>query len=133
MKRLAIVFFLVSCVPILHAQKPRYGQEPPMAKAGVSYPIKVHISGIQIRRYCDAGNCEDVVHADAVMNQQKIELTGGFIFDHRFFRLNLRPGDYVARLLKTARDTTMAPLQDEYEVLLPDRTVWRCAVTGISE
>ncbi len=125
---LAIVLLLVSYVSCVNGQKTRYGQAQPSAKPGVSYQIKVHISGIHIRRYCDAGACIDVVHADTVMNQQKIELTGSFLF-----RLTLRPGDYTARLLKTVRDTTTAPLYDKYELLLPDRTVWRCQVTGISE
>lgn len=104
-----------------------------MAKPGVDYPVKLHISGIRIRNYCDDGTCWDALHADAVLNQQKIELTGDFIYTPGFFRVNLVPGDYTARFLKVAHKGATVPLYDEYELLLPDRHVWRCTVTGISE
>lgn len=75
-----------------------------------------------------------MLHADAVLNQQKIELTGDFIYTPGFFKVGLVPGDYSARLLKVARkDAAAPPLYDEYELILPDRTVWRCSVTGIFE
>jgi hypothetical protein len=133
MKRPLIAVILLACLPLLYAQKTRYGQEPPKAKPGVQYQVKVHISGIRIRRYCDAGTCDDVLHANAVLNQQKIELTGDFIYTPGFFPVNLVPGDYTARLLKIARKSAAVPLYDEYELLLPDRHVWRCTVTGIFE
>lgn len=132
MKRPLIALFLLACLPLLYAQKTRYGQEPPRANPGVDYPLKVHISGIRIRQYCN-GDCVDVLHADAVVDQKKLELTGGFLYEPRYFQINLAPGDYTARLLKTAHKGAAAPLNDEYELLLPDRHIWRCKVTGIFE
>jgi len=41
-------------------------------------------------------------------------------------------GDYTARLVRPNQGS-QASLFDEYELLLPDRRVWRCTVTGISE
>jgi hypothetical protein len=133
MKRPLIALLLLACLPLLYGQKTRYGQEPPTAKPGVDYLVKVHISGIRIRRYCDQGICDDVLHADAVLSQQKVELTGSFIYTPRFFQDSLVPGDYTARLLKVAHKGAAVPLYDEYELLLPDRHVWRCTVTGMSE
>ncbi len=133
MKRSLIALFLLACLPLLCAQKIRYGQKPPQAKPGVDYPLKVHISGIRIRRYCDSGTCDDVLHADAVLNQQKMELTGDFLYEPGFFQVSLVPGDYTARLLKIAHKGATVPLYNEYELLLPDRTIWRCSVTGIFE
>lgn len=132
MKRSLLALFLLACLPLLYAQKTRYGQEPPYAKPGVDYPIKVHVSGIRIRTYCN-GDCADYLHADVVIDQKKLELTGGFIYEPRYFQVNLVPGDYTARFLKSAQKGVTAPLYDEYELLLPDRHVWRCTVTGISE
>jgi len=135
MKRaLMVALVLIACLPLLCAQKTRYGQEPPYAKPGVDYPVKVHISGIRVRHYCDVNvNCYDLLHAEVVLNQKKAELTGGFIYLPRYYRLNLAPGDYTARLIKTGNMGFVAPLYDEYEVLLPDRHVWRCTVTGMFE
>jgi hypothetical protein len=131
MKRLSIALFLVACLPLLCAQKTRYGQEPPKAKPGVDYPIKVHISGVRIRTYCDQG-CTDYLHAEVVMDQKKLELTGSFLYEPRSSQVNLLPGDYTARLLK-ANKGEATPLYNQYELLLPDRHLWRCTVTGIFE
>jgi hypothetical protein len=47
------------------------------AKPGDNFPIKVHISGIHYREeYIGAGQTEDVIYADAVMNGKKVELRG---------------------------------------------------------
>ncbi len=134
MKRPLIALFLLACLPLLYAQKTRFSQQPPMAKPGVDYPLKVHISGIRIHPFCDANrNCYDLVYADAVLSQQKLELTGDFLYDPQYVQVSPVPGDYTARLLKTAHKGAAVPLYDEYELLLPDLHVWRCTVTGISE
>jgi hypothetical protein len=128
--------FLLACLPLLYGQKTRAGQEPPTtAKPGVDYPIKVHISGIRIRTNpnCIPGSCDDLLHADAVLNQQKIVLTGDLIYIQGSSQDNPVPGDYSARLLKIVRKGRAVPLYYEYELLLPDWHVWRCMVTGIDE
>ena len=133
MKRSLTALFLLMCLPLLYAQKSRYGQEPPYAKPGAVYPPKVHISGIRISQDCSSGTCYEGLATDAVLNQQKIELSGGFVYVPKFFRDNLVLGDYPARLLKIAHKGAKVPFYDEYELLLPDRHVWQCYVTGIFE
>jgi hypothetical protein len=127
MRRVLVALFLLACLPALGAQEVRYGQEPPKAKPGIDYPVKVHISAVRIRTYCN-GNCTEVLHVDAVADQKRLELTGAFLY-----QLNLVPGDYAARLLKTAHKGAATPIDDEYELLLPDKHIWRCTVTGIFE
>jgi hypothetical protein len=140
MKRPLIALLLLACLPLVYAQKYRYGQEPPMAKAGVDYPIRAHVSAIRVQFQYDPSRYElrtgpygEELHADMVIDQKKLELTCGILYDPRRYPLDLVPGDYTARLLKTAHQGATAPLYDEYELLLPDRHVWQCTVTGISE
>jgi hypothetical protein len=140
MKRPLIALFLLACLPLLYGQKTRFGQEPPYAKPGVDYPIKVHVSAIRIQYQYDpsryelrAGQYGEELHADMAIDQKKLELTCGILYDPSRYSLNLIPGDYTARLLKTAHQGAATPLYDEYELLLPDRHVWRCTVTGIFE
>jgi hypothetical protein len=95
----------------------------------------VHVSGIHIRTDWieprEGASLCTIVTANAILSGKKIELTGDCFPGH--FLLNLLPGDYQARLLKDPRKISGIPLYQEYEVLLPDRTVWRSTVTGISE
>ncbi|MGA3131684.1 MAG: hypothetical protein ABSD59_12835 [Terracidiphilus sp.] len=140
MKRSFIALFLLVCLPLLYAQKYRYGQEPPTAKPGVDYPIKVHVSAVRIQFQYDPSSNElrtgpygEELHANVVLDQEKLELTCGILYDPRRYSLNLVPGDYTARLLKTAHQGATTPFYDEYELLLPDRHVWRCTVTGMFE
>jgi hypothetical protein len=104
-----------------------------LCKAWRRLPLKVHISGVRISQDCAYGTCYDGLAADAVLNQRKIELSGGFICVPKFFQVNLAPDDYSARLLKIAHKGAASPFFDEYELLLPDRHVWQCYVTGIFE
>lgn len=113
------------------------GQELPKAKAGVAYPIKVHVSGIHLRTRCVSfmmkySSCSDVIYANATINGQKIELMGNEIWLPER-PIGLVPADYQARLLKTGHPAGAHPIGDKYELVLPDRTIWRCAVTGMSE
>ena len=138
MKKLATVLFLVSFVSLLPGQKTRLGQEPPKAKPGVKYPIKIHVSGIHLRSHCSASEvryamCEDVLYADATVDGRKIELMGNLTFLPGFRQVDLVPGDYGARLLKAAPKTSTTPLDQEYELELSSKTVWRRTVTGFSE
>jgi hypothetical protein len=124
----------------MHGQKTRYGQELPLAKPGIDYPIRAHISGKHYREeYVGSGQDEDVIYADALIDGKKIELRGyqgaDFQYPHghplKYYKLLL--GDYQARLVKDSPKLDEAPLFRVYELVLPDKTVWRCTVTGISE
>ena len=115
-------------------------QEPPKAKAGVEYPIKVHISGIHIRTNClqepidvsSRVSCNDTLYADAIVNGAKIELMGDFLW-FPGYPIPLAPGDYQARLFKDHRTKNAPPLFLEYELVFPDRSVWHSTVTGFTE
>ena len=116
----------------MHGQKTRLGQGLPLAKPGVGYPIKMHISGIHYRdEYVGSGQTADVVYVDAVMNGKKVELRGDREVPFQYYKLPL--GDYQARLLKDPHRTSNPPLFQIYEVLFPDRTVTSFTVMGISE
>jgi hypothetical protein len=128
---LALAFLTLS-LPFLQAQKTRFGQEPPKAKAGVAYPIRVHISGIHRRTECGGErNCWDSVYADAEADGIKIELSGYWIWTLHTVSPPLGLGDYQARILKDTPNKS--PMGREYELVFPDRRIWRCAVTGIFE
>jgi hypothetical protein len=116
----------------MYGQKTRFGQELPHVKPGVDYPINVHISGIHYRKeYFGSGQTEDIVYVNAVMNGKKVELRGNRDFPFQYYKLS--PGDYQARLLKDPRKMGDTPIFQIYELLLPDRTVGKFTVTGISE
>ena len=144
MKKSVVAFFLLVClVPLVFGQKTRFGQAP-RAKSGVDYPIKVHISGIHIRTYYKSPGWigpnflaternEDVAYADAVMDGRKIELLGAWTWIPGTFQTPLSTGDFQARLVKDSPKMSAPPIYREYEILLPDNIVWRCAVTGFSE
>lgn len=131
MKLCILVLALFAFLPGLHAQKMRLGQEPAKAKAGIAYPIKIHISGIHLRTDWNGATNEEVVYADAVLNGMKIELAGSWLWTRSTASAPLAVGDYTARLLKDTPDKS--PLGREYELVFPDRTIWRGTVTGVSE
>ena len=136
MRKFVVVLFLTFCFfPFLYGQKTRPGQLP-TAKPGVVYPIHVHISGIHVRVGCLSGttasSCRDL-YADAVVDGKKVELMGIEVEYATFKRFNVLPGDYQARLVKDTHRVEGTELYQEYELLLRDRVVWRCTVTGISE
>ena len=144
MKKFVAVLFLMLCTTsMIDGQKSRYGQAP-RAKQGVEYPLKVHISGIHIRTYYKSPSWvgpnflaeernEDVAYADAVLDGKKIELLGAWTWISGSYQTPLSPGDFQARLLKDSPKTSVTPIGQEYELLLPEGIVWRCAVTGVSE
>jgi hypothetical protein len=144
MRKFVAVFFLLLCSTFLiYGQKTRLGQAP-RAKQGVDYPLKVHISGIHIRTYYASPSWlgpnflaternKDVAYADAVVTGKKIELLGAWTWISGSYQTPLSPGDFQARLLKDMPKTSVTPIGQEYELLLPEGIVWRCTVTGVSE
>ena len=96
----------------------------------MNYPLKVHVSAVRLRNY-GCGGCYAQLLVDTVIDQKKLELDGTLLYS--FSQVHLVPGDYNARLLKSSKDPGTSPLYDEYELVLPDRTIWRGTVTGISE
>lgn len=137
MRKSGAVFLMATCfMPCLCGQKLRYGQTPAKAKPGVSYPLKVHISSIHIGSLCTPtsdATCEDAAYVEASVNGERIELLGYWYWDPKHYQLPLTLGDHQARLLKDAPKASAGPFYTKYELLLPDKTVWRCTVTGIAE
>ena len=141
MKRFSLFgLILMSLLSVGFSQKSRYGQEPPKAKAGVDYPIKIHLSGVHLRTYCKASGaqagyaeCEDACYADALLNGSKIELMGYCNWTKVKAPDLIGLGDYHARLIKGLPKSGIGPIGEQYELILADRTIWRTTVTGISE
>jgi hypothetical protein len=144
MKKFVVaLFLLLFSTSLIYGQKTRYGQAP-RAKQGVDYPLKVHISGIHIRTYYKSPSWvgpdylaeernEDVAYADAVLDGKKIELLGAWTWIPGSYQTPLSSGDFQARLLKDSPKMSVGPIGQEYELILPERIVWRCTVTGVSE
>jgi hypothetical protein len=126
-KKIFIALAFCFCSLAMHGQKTRAGQDLPLARPGVDYPIKIHISGMHYR----TSPYEAAIYADAVMNGKKVELEGGQGIPYKYYKLS--PGDYQARLLKDSHKIADSPIFQEYEVILPDKTVWRCTLTGVLE
>ncbi len=132
MKRFFVALVLCFYSLAMHGQKTRFGQDLPHAKPGVDYPVKVHISGIHYsEEYFGSGQTAKIVFVDAVMNGKKVELKGDWDFSSQYYQLS--PGNYQARLLKDPHKWGDTPIFQIYEVLLPDRTIGKFTVTGISE
>jgi hypothetical protein len=140
MKRPIIALILLACLPPLYGQKTRFGQEPPKAKPGVDYPIAVHIHETHIRQNCQYNwgsniiggprySCPDVLYLEAVMKGKRVELMGQY-----FQKFTISPGDYQARIItKKASGTEPAAMGLKYELIFPQKYIWRCMVTGIGE
>ena len=130
MKRFFVALAFCFCSLAMHGQKTRWGQDLPLAQKGVDYPIKVHLSGIHYRTEYDGTGFGQIIYADTVINGNKVELAGIAGVASKSYKLFL--GDYQARSLKDSQ-TGHTPLFQAYELVLPDKTVWRCTVVGISE
>jgi hypothetical protein len=120
----------------MQGQKTRLGQGLPSAKSGGDYQIKVHISGVHYREEYLEGrpgpnHTEEVIYADAVINGKKVELRGDKNASYEYYKVPL--GDLQARLIKDPHKMGDAPMFQEYEVVLPNKTLWHSIVTGISE
>ncbi len=129
---LAFLLYTVS----LHAQKTRMAQELPYAKPGVDYPMMVHVYGVHVRADCSKehweGYCANVLFADITSNGRKLELqSSDAIPENPYDKAGLLPfGDLHARVLKNASGTELG---DEYELLLPNKRVLKCVVSGMVE
>lgn len=119
------------------AQKVRYGQPPPKAKQSDVFPIKVHVSGVHFRTEYESdglGNTHDmqpqyVTYVDATLDGQNVELKSYM----RYEDYNFGIGDYRARLYKASKSRNAIAVGGEYELLMPNNTIWRCTEIGFSE
>ncbi len=138
MKKLIWIFLLVFCSTVLvYGQKARFGQSAEKAKPGVDYPLLIHLSASHIRYFCTDSlmtriNCGYGLYADASLNGRKLELLGSALIDAQD-SVVLMPGDYRARIAKDIHTASDSAIHQEYEIILPDRTIWHSVVTGISE
>src|ERR1700677_881776 len=136
MKRLCAGLIVLLCSVSLHAQKTRMAQELPYAKPGMDYPMGVHVYGVHIRADCSLGHwegqCANVLFADITSNGRKLELqSSDAIPENPYDKAGLLPfGDLHARALKNASGTELG---DEYELLLPNKRVLKCVVSGMVE
>ena|GEM_PF-2202310 len=139
MRKSFVLLCLVFWCTAIYGQKTRFGELPPKAKPGVDYPIAIHIHGTHIRQNCQydwqsaiiggpAHTCPNVVYVDAIFNGKNVELMGA-----HFDKFSISPGDYQARLTTKAPNADPAVMGQKYELLSPDKRVWRCIVTGISD
>jgi hypothetical protein len=132
MRKFCVVFAVLAGIASMQAQKTRMGQELPFAKPGVAYPLTVHLYGIHVRPFCRAGDCEDGLFFDVVSNTRKLELSCGTgIPGKPYSEQPFAFGDFQARTL--GRGLTSVNLGDEYELLLPNRRVLGCVVSGMME
>jgi len=136
MRILVAAVLLVMCsVTLIHGQKTRFGQktEPPNP---ADFTLKLHISAAHILQACyDIGNqatCGNRLRADAILNGRKIELDGVPVNIEKHGAMMI-PGDYSARLTKDIHNADSSAIYQEYDLLLPDNTVWHCSTSGISE
>jgi len=136
MKHPFAILVFCFCVIAMPGQDPQFRQLSPKAKPGVDYPSRVHISASQIRQHCTTFlhdvSCEELLYADAIVDGRKLELAG-----HKIDVLSkvglLVPGEYRARLTKDEHNPDSTIIYQEYELVLPDKTLWHCTVTRISE
>ena len=137
-RSMVALLFALCAAGMVFGQVNNPDQNLPKAKAKTVYPLKVHVSDLQLRNQCTGNgtlrlwSCDDVIYASATIAGQKTELMGYRIWSSDE-PVPLVPGDYEARLLRGPQAAGPQMLGEKYELVLPDRTVWQCTVTGISE
>ncbi|MGA2218546.1 MAG: hypothetical protein ABSG51_10695 [Terracidiphilus sp.] len=123
MKKFVAVLFLVFCsTSVRAADKPN----------PADYVVKVHISASHLKAECVNGLCSNILYVNSILNGKKIELSGTAVNFKRTLML-FAPGDYSAKLIKDVHNSDGSQFNQEYDLLFPDDTVWRCFTTGISE
>jgi hypothetical protein len=134
-KFIAVLFLLLCSTSPIHGQKARFGQKAETLNPA-DFTLKVHISATHIRPYCaEPGTqvgCGDVLYADAILNGRKLEFRGSAeLIKHS--SVLIIPGDYQARLTKDIHNADSTVIDREFDLLLPDNTVWHCMISGVSE
>jgi len=83
MRRLSFSLLLILFVPVLiYGQESNPNDNLPKAKAKTVYPLKIHVSDLQLRNECSGNvalriwSCDDVIFATATVNGKKTELMG---------------------------------------------------------
>lgn len=134
-KFLAVAVLPICFATIVSAQKYRYGQAPkPIGSA-----IQAHIYASHIRYACDTNlfvrpqyECGPVLDIDALLDGEKAELMGPLnIEDHDLSVI--MPGDYEATLTKDDESKDRTAVHQEYNLKLPDGTIWHGVLIGVSE
>jgi hypothetical protein len=124
MKKLVIAFGLLLCAASSHAK-----DKPNPA----DYNIKIHISASHQKTECVNGLCNpNTLSVDAILNGKKIELSGNAVIVEHTVML-ISPGDYSVKIIRDAHNSDSTLFNQEYDLLLPDNTVWHCTTTGVSE
>jgi hypothetical protein len=134
-KFLAVCSVLLCFVPFIHAQKTRFGQVP----KAIGSPVKAHIYASHIRNMCDEDyvvshpiRCGRALVADVALGGEKIELTGAVEVEGHNLSV-LTPGEYKAELTEDIESRDRMAVHREYNLTMPDGTVWHGVVTGVSE
>ena len=134
-KIVAVLFLLLCSTSLIYGQKTRFGQTPDKLNPA-DFSIKVHISATHIRNICvqpgASVTCSIGLYADAVLNGKKLELSGSAVILQKQSVLII-PGDYQAWLTKDIHNADSTVIRQDYDVLLPDGTIWKCYTSGISE
>jgi hypothetical protein len=122
MKKFVAIFFLLLCAASLHAK-----DKPNPA----DFNIKIHISASHFETiFCGGGFCNHL-YVDTSLNAKKIVLSGLAVHYDKSDML-IVPGDYQVKLTKDNHNSDSTLLGQEYDLLLPDGTIWHCVTTGIS-
>jgi hypothetical protein len=120
---------------MFYGQKARVGQSNQKPNPA-DYPVKVHISATRVHDDCsgfgDSVSCDRKLIANAILDGKKFELSGNVVYIKRSMLL-LSPGDYQAKLTKDSHKTDSTLFSQEYDLLLPDGTIWHCYTSGVSE
>lgn len=136
MRRSIIVMgILLSSICLIHGQKYRMAQGPPKPVNPGTPPIHVHISASRIRLNCSGAQnvgCGYGLYVDAVLDGKKVELWGLSKIGKYQLAL-IEPGDYTAQLTKDNHNANQSVISQNYNLLLPDGTIWLCQLSGIAE
>jgi hypothetical protein len=142
MRKSAVILLLLLCLSFAYGQKTRFGQAPPKAKPGTNYPIQAHVSGIHIRTECTVYDpmphlqdqpCREVAFVDVTLDGKRMELMGNWTWVPGEYQTPITVGDFAARIVKDNPKMSASPMHRKYEILLPDKTAWRCEVSGYYE